>query len=132
MNTPEKETENKLATVQASPSERFTNAVMREFPNGGNGPVELTSFQRKLISNYFIKLDSALIEAEAKRMWKSEQNRDPIAYTWNNVNMRKLAQDVVAFSSIGLDPLQKNHITPIPFKDSKTNQINVTMIPGGF
>lgn len=115
----------------ATPSERFTMAVVKEFPNGMNGtPVELTSFQRKLIQNYFIKLDSVLIEAESKRMSKSEQYRDALPLTWQNVNMRKLAQDVVAYSSIGLDPLQKNHIHPIPYKNSKTNQYDITLMEG--
>lgn len=116
---------------EASPSERFTMAVVKEFPNGMNGqPIELTSFQRKLIQNYFIKLDSVLIEAETKRMSKSEQYRDALPLTWNNVNMRKLAQDVVAYSSIGLDPLQKNHITPIPYKNAKTNQYDIVLMEG--
>lgn len=129
---PAKEQTNGIAKAnEASPSERFTMAVVKEFPNGMNGqPVELTSFQRKLIQNYFIKLDSVLIEAESKRMSKSEQYRDALALTWQNVNMRKLAQDVVAYSSIGLDPLQKNHITPIPYKNAKTNQYDIVLMEG--
>ena len=129
-NTQVAKTENKVAEVKASPAERFTNAVMREFPNGGGGPIELTSFQKKLISNYFIKLDGALKEGEVKRLSKSEQYRDPLEYSWQNVNMNKLAQDVVAYSSVGLDPLQPNQINPIPYKNSKTNQFDITFIPG--
>ncbi|MBD0822612.1 recombinase RecT [Aestuariibaculum marinum] len=125
-------TKNELAKAgEASPSERFTMAVIKEFPNGLNGqPTELTSFQRKLIQNYFIKLDGVLKEAESKRMAKSEQYRDALAFSWNNVNMNKLALDVVAYSSIGLDPLQKNHIHPIPYKNSKTNQYDITLMEG--
>lgn len=116
---------------EASPSERFTMAVIKEFPNGMNGEaVELTSFQRKLIQNYFIKLDGVLKEAETKRMSKSEQYRDALALTWSNINMHKLAQDVVAYSSIGLDPLQKNHIHPIPYKNNKTNQYDINLMEG--
>lgn len=116
---------------EATASERFTMAVVKEFPNGLNGKtVELTSFQRKLIQNYFIKLDSVLKEAEAKRLSKSEQYRDALPYTWNNVNMNKLALDVVAYSSIGLDPLQKNHIHVIPYKNSKTNLYDITLMEG--
>lgn len=116
---------------EATASERFTMAVIKEFPNGINGnAVELTNFQRKLIQNYFIKLDSVLKEAEAKRMAKSEQYRDALPFNWNNVNMNKLALDVVAYSSIGLDPLQKNHIHPIPYKNNKTNQYDITLMEG--
>ena len=125
-----KQKKNELAEVKATPSERFTQAVMREFPTGGDQQITLTSFQKKLIQNYFIKLDGALKEAEAKRLSKSEQYRDPLPYTWQHVNMNKLAQDVVAYSSIGLDPLQKNHINPIPYKNKKTNQYDITFIEG--
>ena len=116
--------------VEVSPSERFTQAVLKEFPNPGNQELALTNFQRKLIQNYFIKLDGVLKDSEVKRMSKSEQYRDPLAYSWNNVNINKLAQDVVAYSMIGLDPLQKNHINPIPYKNSKTNKYDITFIEG--
>lgn len=116
---------------EASPADRFTAAVIKEFPNGVNGiPVELTSFQKKLIQNYFIKIDGVLNEAELKRMAKSENYREPIAYSWANININKLAQDVVAFSSIGLDPLQKNHIHPIPYKNNKTNKYDIVLMEG--
>lgn len=121
---------NTPSTASQSPSERFTNAVMREFPNGGSQEVELTSFQRKIINNYFIKIDESLRASEVKRMAKSEQYRESLPYKWENVNMRKLALDVVAFSSVGLDPLQPNQINPIPYKNSKTNQFDITMIEG--
>jgi len=121
----------KKETATTNPAERFISAVMKEFPNGVNGqPIELTSFQKKLIQNYFIKLDGVLKEGEIKRMAKSEQYRDALALTWQNINIHKLAQDVVAFSSIGLDPLQKNHINLIPFKNNKTNQYDIVPIEG--
>lgn len=121
-----------VATMNnATPSERFTQAVIKEFPTGlSNEPVELTSFQKKLIQNYFIKVDSVLGEAEQKRLSKSEQYRDSVALTWQNVNMNKLALDVVAYSSIGLDPLQKNHISPIPYKNNKTGKYDINLMEG--
>ena len=124
--------ENQVSTKNdATPSVRFTEAVIKEFPTGlSNEPVKLTSFQKKLIQNYFIKLDSVLREAETKRLSKSEQYRDAIPVTWQHVNMNKLALDVVAYSSIGLDPLQKNHISPIPYKNSKTNQYDIVLMEG--
>lgn len=123
---------NTLTTkTDATASERFTAAVIKEFPNGlNNEPIQLTTFQKKLIQNYFIKMDGILKEAEAKRMSKPEKYRDPLAFIWNNINMHKLALDVVAFSSIGLDPLQKNHIHPIPYKNSKTNKYDITLMEG--
>jgi len=123
---------NEVATMNnATPSERFTQAVIKEFPTGlSNEPVELTSFQRKLIQNYFIKVDAVLNEAEQKRLAKSENYRDSVALTWQNVNMNKLALDVVAYSSIGLDPLQKNHISPIPYKNNKTGKYDINLMEG--
>lgn len=113
-----------------SPSERFTAAVLKEFPNPGNQPLHLTNFQKKLIQNYFIKIDGILKESEIKRLGKAEQYRDPLEYGWQNVNLNKLAQDVVAYSMIGMDPLQKNHINPIPYKNSKTQKFDITFIEG--
>ena len=117
-----------VGAVTQSPSERFTKAVMKEVPTGGEGKVVLSNFQKKLIQNYFIKLDGVLKESEVKRLAK--RNQDPLEYSWSNVNMNKLAQDVVAYSSVGLDPLQKNHINPIPYKNSKTNKFDITFIEG--
>lgn len=118
-----------IAVGQPTQSERFTMAVMKEF-TANAGDVQLTNFQRKLIQNYFIKLDMTLKENEVKRISKSEQYRDPLEFIWKNVNMSQLALDVVAYSSIGLDPLQDNHINLIPYKNKKTNQFDIGFIIG--
>lgn len=125
-----KTTNTGVSKVKASPAERFTNKVMSLFPSGGDQKIQLTTLQRKLINNYFIKLDGVLTESEVKRLAKPEKYRDSLPYSWENVNMNKLAQDVVAFSEIGLDPLQANHINPIPYKNKKTNKFDITFIPG--
>lgn len=118
------------APVQSlTPSERFTNAVLSEF-TASNGGVELTSFQRKLIQNYFIKLDGVLSDMEIKRLGKKEEYRDPIECSWKNINLPKLAVDVVAYSSVGLDALQPNHINPIPFKNKLTGKYDISFIMG--
>ncbi len=84
-------TNNAPAKVEMSQSERFTNMVMMEFAGNTGNKLELTTFQRKLIQNYFIKLDSTLKDAEKKRMAKKEENRDALSLVWDNVNMQKLA-----------------------------------------
>ncbi len=122
-------TNSEVAVAQPTQSERFTMAVMKEF-TANAGDVQLTNFQRKLIQNYFIKLDMTLKENEVKRISKSEQYRDPLEFIWKNVNMSQLALDVVAYSSIGLDPLQDNHINLIPYKNKKTNQFDIGFIIG--
>ncbi len=133
MNTPNTqvaETKKEVSTqVQSGPSERFTNAVVKEF-SSNNGGIELTPFQRKLCQNYFIKIDQTLKDAEKKRLAKSEQYRDSLALTWENVNMNRLAVDVIAYSAVGLDPTQPNHISMIPYKNNTTQKYDLGFIIG--
>lgn len=112
-----------------SQSERFAKAIEKEF-SGGVGEVVLTSFQRKLCQNYFIKIDSILKDAELKRQKKAEKYREPLELVWPNINMSKLAVDVIAFSGVGLDPTQPNHINPIPYKNNGNNKYDIVFIPG--
>ncbi|HXS59017.1 MAG TPA: recombinase RecT [Hanamia sp.] len=118
-----------IAKKEFSHSERFTQAVEREF-SGGVGEVNLTGFQRKLIQNYFIKIDSLFKESEIKRLAKDEKYREPVPYTWENINLTKLAVDVISYSGVGLDPTQDNHINPIPYKNKHTGKYDITFIVG--
>jgi len=118
-----------VAVVKLSQSERFTNAVTKEF-SSNNGAVTITSFQKKLCQNYFIKIDKTLKDAENKRLAKSEQYRDALPLTWENVNMAKLAVDVIAYSSVELDPTQPNHINMIPYKNTANNKYDMGFVIG--
>ena len=118
-----------VANYKASPSERFASLVEREFQSN-NGEIQITSFQKKLAQNYFIAIDQMLKASEVKRLAKSEQYREPLSYTWDNVNVTKLAVDVMAFSSIGLDPCQPNHLAIIPYKNSSTNKYDLNFTIG--
>jgi recombination protein RecT len=120
--------ENEVAKQKATPSERFTNAVLKEFV-GNVGEVETSAFQKRLIQNYFIKLDQTLKASELKRLAK-KTNQDPVSLTWDNINMPKLAVDVMSFSLIGLDALQSNHINLIPYKNNATGKYDITFIIG--
>lgn len=115
--------------VASSPSERFTNAVIKEF-SSNNGEIQITPFQKKLCQNYFIKIDQTLKDAEKKRMAKSEEYRDGLALSWENVNMSKLAVDVIAYSSVELDPTQPNHINMIPYKNTANNKYDMGFVIG--
>lgn len=117
-----------LVKQQESASVRFTNMVMKEF-SSGVGEIALTDFQKRLAQNYFIGLDMALNSAETKRLAK-KKNQDPLPVNWNNVNMQKLARDVVAYARIGLDPAQKNHINMVPFKNNSINKYDIVFIEG--
>jgi recombination protein RecT len=118
-----------LAKKELSQSERFTQAVIKQFTDTA-GELKLTNFQRKLCQNYFIKLDQQLKDAEQKRLAKAEKYRESLEFKWNNVNMDKLAVDVVAFSGVGLDPTQPNHINMIPYKSETKNLFNIGFIVG--
>jgi recombination protein RecT len=113
-----------------TPSERFTNSVLANFTTMAGGAPQVTNFQKKLIQNYFIKLDMALKTAEQKRMAKDDKFRDQLAFDWNNVNMPKLALDVVAYASIGMDPMQPNHINLIPYKNNASGKYDITFMMG--
>ena len=124
-------TENQQAVVkkELTQSERFMAKVISEF--GSNvGEVALTNFQKRLAQNYFIALDSVLKTTEEKRLKKAEKFRDAVPVTWANVNMEKLASDVVAMARVGFDPSQPNHINPIPYKNKHLNKYDITFIEG--
>lgn len=118
-----------VAKTSASAGDRFTGMIIKELTSM-TGEVSISDFQRKLAANYFIKIDTVLKDAEKKRLAKREDQRDETPVTWENLNSAKLAQDVVAYSSIGLDPLQPNHINIIPFKNSLTKKYDINFMMG--
>ena len=122
-------TKTKEITKKENPALRFTNKVVKEF-TGGDHTIALTNFQKRLVQNYFIALNSVLAKAEAGRLKKSEKWRDKVPVTWENVNMEKLVQDVVAVARIGYDPAQKNHINMIPYKNNTTKLYDIGFIEG--
>ncbi|MRN56801.1 recombinational DNA repair protein (RecE pathway) [Paenibacillus sp. LC-T2] len=104
------------------------NKVVSEF-GSSVGEVALTNFQKRLAQNYFIALDAILKLTEEKRQ-KKRTNQDPVPVTWVNVNMEKLARDVVAMARVGFDPSQPNHINPIPYKNKHLGKYDITFIEG--
>lgn len=125
----------KAATIpQANMSERFMNKVLQEF-SGSVGEFQITDYQRQLIQGYFIGVDRALKTAEAERIRKNENNRDHkydnnIPVTWQNINMADLALDVVHYARLGLDTMQANFITPIPYLNKKAGRYDINLMLG--
>lgn len=120
---------NAMTQRELTQSERFMKKVVSEF-SASVGTIALTDFQRRLAQNYFIALDAVLKTTEEKRLKKAEKYRDPLPVTWANVNMEKLARDVVAMARVGFDPAQPNHINLIPFKNNNTNKYDIAFIEG--
>lgn len=117
-----------------SMSARFTNKVLTEF-SGSTGELQITDFQRSLIQGYFIGIDRAMKNAEDERIRKNSNNKDhkydnPLAITWQNVNLPELAQDVVHYARMGLDMMQPNMISPIPYRNKKAQKYDITLMPG--
>jgi len=113
-----------------TPSERFTNMVMAKFSGVAGSAIEISGYQKRLIQNYFISTDMTLKAAEEKRLKKSDNYRDPIPVTWDNVNLEQLAMDVIACSKIGYDPALPNHISMIPYKNNTTKKYDIGFIEG--
>ena len=104
-------------------SEKFTNMVIREFGSNVAGVLPVTDYQRQLIQGYFIQIDRSLKSAEERRIRQNDGNKDhkwdnndPI--NWNTIDLNQLALDVMHFARMGLDMMQDNMLTAIPFKDN--------------
>jgi recombination protein RecT len=122
---------NAVAKTEATMSERFMLKVIEEF-GSGVGEVALTNFQKRLAQNYFIVIDDVLKKAELKRAGKKDGDnyKDKVPVVWQNVNMETLARSVVSCARVGLDPMEKNHINPIPYKNNATGKYDITFMPG--
>lgn len=130
-----KETAVEPKTEQLAMSERFTNTVLREFGGSVAGAMQVTDYQRRLIQGYFIGIDRALKAAEEERQRKNSANKNhdydnltPV--TWQNVNLSDLALDLVHYARMGLDMMQDNMLFPIPYKNSKRNNYDITLMEG--
>ena len=119
----------KQETTELSMSQRFSDAMVKEF-QGGVGTVDLTDFQQRLAQNYFIDIDATLKTAEIARLKKSEKWQDPVPVTWSNIDMNLLSRNLISYVRIGLDPAQKNHINAIPFKNNTTQKYDIVFIEG--
>jgi recombination protein RecT len=115
---------------QQTASEKFTNMVLREGTAILGENAVIPTAQKRLIQNNFIAADMALKAAETNRLKKPESTRDDLPVNWNNVNINKLAIDVMVFSSLGLDPTQNNHITPIIYKNNTTKKYDINFMVG--
>ena len=133
---------NTQKTAMLNNSEAFTNKVLREFGGQVTGTIQVTDYQRQLIQGYFIAIDRALKAAEENRIRKNGNNSDhkydnPDPIGWGTVDLNALALDVVHYARMGLDMLQDNHLSAIPFKnnnktaaDGKSKMYTVNLMPG--
>ena len=115
--------DNTLAVKQEETlSSRFIEHVRKEFVGAIGNQTEFTEYERKLATNFYIYADNQLKEFEAKRI---KDNKPGTPYEWSNVNMAKLAVDVVHRIREGLDALIPNHIHVVPYWNKKRGQYNL-------
>lgn len=122
-------------TERLAMSEKFTNKVLREFGGSVTGALQVTDYQRTLIQGYFIVIDRALKAAEEERVRKNENNKDhrydnDLPINWNTINLNDLALDLVHYARMGLDMTQDNMLFPIPYKNNKRKNYDVTLMEG--
>lgn len=122
-------------TAEVSASAKFSTFALREFGTQVAGETNATDYQKQLIQGYFIGIDRALKTADENRIAKNEKNtnksyNNELPINWNTINLKEMVLDVVHYAKIGLDMMQPNQLTVIPFKNKKTNQYDVTFIKG--
>lgn len=107
-----------------SASERFAANISKQFESEVGQPLEFSEYERTLAQHMFIKIDASLKEFEAKRIDKG-QPFEP--FTWENVNMIKLALDVVNRVRLGLDALIPSHVYPICYWNKHLKKYDVDL-----
>lgn len=127
-----KKTDSEVAKqdTKLSFSERFTQKVISEFNGNVAGGLQINEYQRRLIQNYFIAIDSALKTAEERRLKNKSPNKEQLPVVWSNVDMDTLAVDAVRIARLGLDSAQKNHINFMPFKNNSMGKYEVVFVKG--
>lgn len=115
--------------IEQSQSERFRLAVEKEF-SATSGGVAVSDSQKRLIANYFIKLNMTLQLAEQKRMAKDEKYREALPYKWENLDLQRLYLDVMAFAKVGLDPTLANQLSLLPFKNNASGKYDIVFLIG--
>lgn len=112
-----------------TPSGKFTEFVFKEY-SVATGENNVPQDVRRRIQNYFVKIDMILQENENKRLKTPESTRSKVEFIWKNINLTKLAVDVMIYATLGLDPLMPNHINPIPYLNGKTSKFDFGFIKG--
>lgn len=116
-------------------SERFTKEVTRQYEGQTTAVAPMSAFQKQLVAGYFVMVDRAIKGAEEERLrknasMKDSKYRNELAVNWNTVNLPALALDLVHYARLGLDMQQPNMLFPIPYKNSKTGQYDMTLMEG--
>lgn len=111
------ETKNTETTSTAlSVADRFTMSVLKAYGDVAKG-IEVTDKEKKLIANYFIKIDEQLRNSKQ-------------GYNWGMVRMNEFALTLAHTAKLGLDMSLPNMLSFIPFKHGDTGTINMVPVIG--
>lgn len=112
----------------ATQSERFLANVEQQFAAEAGAPMAFTDYEKTLAQHLFLKVDNVLKDFEKKRQ---EDGKDRVTpYTWQNINMRKMALDSVHRVKLGLDALIPNHIHPVPYFNKREGKYDLDLRVG--
>jgi recombination protein RecT len=106
-------------------SVRFANQVEKQFTAEMGSKLQFTDYEKTLAQHLFLRIDQALKEFEDKRISSGQTKKSP--YTWDNINMTKLALDAVHRIALGLDALLPNHIHPVPYFNGKLGKYDLDL-----
>lgn len=109
-------------------STRFVAEVEKQFSAEAGALAAFTDYEKTLAQHLFLKVDSSLKDFDARRLAQGKTNQAP--YTWENVNMRKLALDAVHRVKLGLDALIPNHIHTVPYFNGKEKKYDIDLREG--
>jgi recombination protein RecT len=113
----QKQPGDKIAPV----AERFVAQVQQLFVSEMGAALQFTDLEKTLAQHMYLKVDAQLKSLEAKRLKQNNADpKDARAFTWQHVNLPKLALDSVHRVNLGLDALIPNHIHPVPYMNGKT------------
>jgi len=118
----------KAPVIEHTMSERFTAMVVNEFRAAFGAELQLSPMQKRLAQHLFIKIDQALASFELKRL--DEGKKDVLPYTWQNINLPKLASDSIHRINLGLDALIPNHISPIAYYNKRERKYDLDLRVG--
>lgn len=108
--------------------QRFEVKMTEEY-SASIGSSELSEKQKALIRSYFVSIDNALKAGEIARL-KKKYNQDQVPVKWENVNVADLARNVVHMAKVGLNPMVKNHLWTIPYKNRDTGKYDIQLMEG--
>lgn len=112
-----KQEQPKNEVAKKSNAEQFVEAVKQKFTAEMSTAIQFDDYHRRLAQHLFLAIDTKLKEFEVKR---TEPNKP--TYTWDHVDMTKLALASIDRINLGLDAAIPNHIHPIPYLDGRTNK----------